>query len=500
MKKHIFTFLFILLSPVVYAQTAEQATANYFVTIQEDPTRLARFLRAMPKGGDLHNHLGGASLAENMLAYAKNDSLCINKKTHVAWFYPNCSTDASVKYLPGYPVLYNATIDAWSMRHFQAGKESGHDHFFAVFGKYHAILTRHPGEMISEVVEHACQQNLLYLELMVTPDDNASGQLGAKIGWHANLPQLREKLLRNGVKDIVHTNITRLNQDEKILRASLQQQTKNKRYCSDFTLRYLYQVLREQPPEKVFAQLLTGFELANHDPRVVGINIVQAEDGKIAMRDYTQQMKMIAFLKKCYPNVRVSLHAGELVPSLVPKSGLRFHIRQAVEIAHADRIGHGVDIRYENHAEQLLKEMAKKHILVEINLSSNEAILGVKGAAHPIVLYRRYGVPVTLSTDDEGVLRTNLSEQYKKAVLTYHFSYKSLKTLIRNSLHYSFLPGKALWQDDHYQKVVPVCQSSLQSGVIPVPCQQFLNTNEKANLQWKLEVQFSIFERSFLKK
>ncbi|WP_010598851.1 hypothetical protein [Rickettsiella massiliensis] len=75
---------------------------------------------------------------------------------------------------------------------FQAGKESGHDHFFAVFGKYHAILTRHPGEMISEVVEHACQQNLLYLELMVTPDDNASGQLGAKIGWHANLPQLRD--------------------------------------------------------------------------------------------------------------------------------------------------------------------------------------------------------------------------------------------------------------------------------------------------------------------
>ncbi|WP_235776250.1 amidohydrolase family protein [Rickettsiella massiliensis] len=286
-------------------------------------------------------------------------------------------------------------------------------------------------------------------------------------------------VMRNGVKDIVHTNITRLNQDEKILRASLQQQTKNKRYCSDFTLRYLYQVLREQPPEKVFAQLLTGFELANHDPRVVGINIVQAEDGKIAMRDYTQQMKMIAFLKKCYPNVRVSLHAGELVPSLVPKSGLRFHIRQAVEIAHF-----------------AMKIMLNNYF----NLSSNEAILGVKGAAHPIVLYRRYGVPVTLSTDDEGVLRTNLSEQYKKAVLTYHFSYKSLKTLIRNSLHYSFLPGKALWQDDHYQKVVPVCQSSLQSGVIPVPCQQFLNTNEKANLQWKLEVQFSIFERSFLKK
>lgn len=100
------------------------------------------------------------------------------------------------------------------------------------------------------------------------------------------------------------------------------------------------------------------------------------------------------------------MHAGELVPGLVPRSGLRFHIHEAIEVAHANRIGHGVDIRYEDQSQQLLQEMAKKQILVETNLSSNAAILNVTGQQHPILLYQQYYVPVALSTDDEGVLRT----------------------------------------------------------------------------------------------
>ena len=62
----------------------------------------------------------------------------------------------------------------------------------------------------------------------------------------------------------------------------------------------------------VFAQLLAGFEAVSHDNRVVGLNLVQAEDGPISMRDYTLHMKMIAYLHKLYPKVPYSLHAGEL--------------------------------------------------------------------------------------------------------------------------------------------------------------------------------------------
>ena len=91
-----------------------------------------------------------------------------------------------------------------------------------------------------------------------------------------------------------------------------------------------------------------------------GINFVMPEDGFVSMRDYTLHMKMVEYLHAVYPKVHITLHAGELAPGLVPPEGLRFHIRQAVEMGHAERIGHGVDVMYEDDAPALLKEMARE--------------------------------------------------------------------------------------------------------------------------------------------
>ncbi len=150
--------------------------------------------------------------------------------------------------------------------------------------------------------------------------------------------------------------------------------------------------------------MLFGFELAAADPRVVAVNFVGAEDNYIAMADYAEHMRMVGFLRPLYPKVHVSLHAGELAPGLVPPEGLCCHVRLAVEQAGAERIGHGVDVMHEDRPYELLKEMADKHVLVEINLTSNADILGVSGKHHPFQLYRKFGVPVALSTDDEGSL------------------------------------------------------------------------------------------------
>ena len=87
------------------------------------------------------------------------------------------------------------------------------------------------------------------------------------------------------------------------------------------------------------------------------------------MRDYTLQMKIVGYLHSVYPDVPISLHAGELAYGMVPPDGLRFHIRQAVEIGDAERIGHGVDLMYEDKPQELLKELAQKHVMIEINLT-----------------------------------------------------------------------------------------------------------------------------------
>lgn len=476
-------------------------TSNYFNSIVNNPNELLLFLKNMPKGGDLHNHLAGATYAENLISYADTDNFCVDPRTHAAVISTSCKISNQIAALPSNKNLYNSTINAWSMRNFYPHTESGHDHFFATFGKFSPVEVKHSGQVLTEIVARAAKQHEEYLELMVTPDNDASGALGKQIGWNDDLGQLRTKLLANGLPKIVSDISKQMTIDEAYMKTQLHCNSANTDPACHVSVRYLYQVLREQQQPAVFAQLLAGFEVANNDPRFVGINLVQPEDGYISMRDYDQQMQMIGFLHQLYPKVNISLHAGELVSGLVPPQGLLSHIRKAVEIAHAERIGHGVDIAYETNFTQLLKEMAQKHILVEINLTSNAEILGVSGNKEPLMLYLKHNVPVALSTDDEGVLRINLTHEYQRAVTSYHLSYTTLKNIDRNSLTYSFIPGNSLWLDANKATPVAVCQQDVLGINNPSnECQAFLNQNEKARLQWKLEHDFVAFEDTISKQ
>jgi len=259
-------------------------------------------------------------------------------------------------------------------------------------------------------------------------------------------------------------------------------------------VRYIYQVLRSAGPERVFAQTLLGFEMASVDPRVVGINFVQPEDAYLAMTQYRTQMDMLHYLRGVYPKVHLSLHAGELAPGMVPPDGLRFHIKDAVGIAGAERIGHGVDVMYEADALNTLKTMAQKHVMVEVNLTSNDVILGVKGKDHSLRSYLNAGVPVALSTDDEGVSRIDLTNEYMRAVLDQGFTYAQLKSSARASLEHSFLPGDSLWAaPDQFTKMRGAC-AGMSAEKPSNACADWLKTTEKAQQQMELERRFKVFE------
>jgi hypothetical protein len=323
--------------------------------------------------------------------------------------------------------LYNQMIDALSMRNWNAARKSGHDQFFDTFGKYGAASG--PGrtvDIMKEVTARAKANHVEYMELMWTPDEGGASRLGRSIGWgDGDFGRQRERLLAAGLRDTV-TRTSRLI-DNVLTQAK-----------APIEVRIMYQVSRATAPEQVFAQILFGFELASADRHVVGLNLVQPEDNYVAMRDFSLQMRMIQFLRALYPNVPVSLHAGELAPGLVPPEGLRFHINESVRVAGASRIGHGVDIAHEDSAVALLKEMARRKVMVEINLTSNAVILGVSGKDHPLHLYMKYGVPVALSTDDEGVARSDINFEYKRAVEEQGLTYPQLKQMAMNSIRYSF--------------------------------------------------------------
>jgi hypothetical protein len=268
--------------------------------------------------------------------------------------------------------------------------------------------------------------------------------------------------------------------------------------CS-VAIRYVAQVSRNSSLGQVYAQMVTGLALAN-DPqsKVVATNLVQGEDGLNSMQNLSLHMQMLKFLRPLYPRARVTLHAGELAPGLVPPDGLQFHIRESVMVARAERIGHGVDIMHEIDAVELLKEMARRNVMVEICLSSNDLILGISGARHPLATYLEYGVPVALATDDEGVGRSEISVEYLKAAEEQGLGYVQLKTLARNSLQYAFIAGDSLWSDG--RKLTPVVQCArdiTDMKLASTSCRQFLDGSEKARLQWQLEQDFNTFERGW---
>lgn len=318
---------------------AQSPTAMYFDSIKTKPQQLMAFLRAMPKGGDLHNHLAGASYAENMIHYAKDTEWCINQETFTVFTNPQCEPQNLIKNAAKYPRFYQQILNAWSMLNVQNEKESGHDHFFATFGKYHLVSKNYPASMLAETVNRAGLQNESYMEIMITPDNNESGQLGKRVGWNPNFEGLRKQLLDQDFAKLIKDMSVSLNEIEDRKDSILACKSKDSKAGCQVKVRYLYQVLREQPPEMVFAQILAGFEVASQDHRVVGINLVQAEDGPIAMRDYSLHMQMVGYLHQLYPKVSISLHAGELTQALVGKSDLESHISQAINLGKAQRIG-----------------------------------------------------------------------------------------------------------------------------------------------------------------
>jgi len=430
--------------PTVRAEGSEAATARRFAAIRSDPLLLLAFLREMPKGGDLHNHLSGSIYAESYLRWAADDTLCFVVATMtIAGGTCDATTgNPPVSALFQNAALYNQAIDAMSMRNWNPAL-NGHDHFFGAFGKFGLATFNRPGDMLAEITSRAAAEHVSYMELMLTPAFDAlsqfAGRIGPMAGPNPDFAGARAQLLAAGFADAVKSEATaRLDTVEARQRELLRCGNPNADAGCTVTVRYVAQVTRASASAQVFTQMVAWFELASVEPRVVSLNLVQPEDEPNAVRDFALQMSMLDYLHRQYPRVRLTLHAGELAEGLVPPEALRSHIRESVRAGHASRIGHGVDIFNEDDPFALLRDMATRHVLVEVALSSNDQILGVKGKRHPLRHYLQHGVPVALVTDDMGVARSSHTQEFVKAVEDHALDYQTLKGMVRNSIEYSF--------------------------------------------------------------
>ncbi len=473
--------------------------------------RLYAFLHNMPKGGDLHNHLTGAVYSETFIREAAADNLCVSPTDFSLTGKP--APCAAPSFPASKAIADQATWDnmnnAFSVRSYVPHTGfTEHDQFFSTFNRFGALdINKHGGEWVHEIVTRAASQNEQYVEIMDVAAVPAIFGLAAKLHLRdttdAGLADLKHQAEAAGLAQVVAAASAEM--------ANMDAQRNAIEHCGTpqaqpgctVTVRWIDSVIRDLSNEQVFTQTLVAFETTKINPNVVAVNYLRAEDWRGSVDQYAIGMRFLQWLRPQYPAAHLSLHAGELTLGIVPPEALRDHIRQAVEIAGAERIGHGVDIGYENDATGLLREMAQKNIMVEINLTSNDAILGVKGDEHPLAAYLAAHVPIALSTDDEGVSRIDITHEYVKAVEDQGFGYADLKRAARTSIEHAFLPGPSLWAPptnrtrfvQMFTNRVDACSDAVTPNALPPgPCKDFLNKSPRASQQYELERRFATFE------
>ncbi len=433
-------FIVLLRLAVVAGEFDTVVTAAKFEAARDDRTALRAFLHRMPKGGDLHTHLAGAVYAERFIAWAAQENLCANL-AHVLLSKPQCDQPGDVPVADAMhdQNLYDRLVNAFSTRAFvpTVAVPTDHDKFFAAFDKFGAATGSRFVDMMIDQLREYDRENVQYVEFMTSffCSDDRDRFIATMAGQTDDAGRLAA-LKTNGLDDCVTAKRNDLAAVLGKIASELACDPQGTQSGCRVKFRFIAQILRNSSPDDVFLQTAIAAALIRAEPQVVALNLVQSEDNLVARRDYTRHMQIVAFLAKDVP---VALHAGELWLGYVPPIDLTFHIRQAVEIANARRIGHGVDIAFEHDMDGLLAEMRARSVVVEINLTSNDIILGVRGKDHPLPTYLAAGVPVVLSTDDAGVSRINLTNEYLRAARDYGLSYRTLKAIARNALTYSFL-------------------------------------------------------------
>lgn len=429
------------------------SVSSYFESIRDNDAELTTFFQAMPKGGDLHNHAGGSLYAEYMLDHAIVNKYWINPST-LKIDTIQSSKDLlrldSLSRTDSFGLLRQKIYQDWSIKDFYSGLQGTDQHFFDSFNKMPKETKEDKIKGMQELIDRAMTEQVSYLELMtggpnykISPADYA--QRFAKSDGNIRR-SMNEKnidsinlILENWYQEFSKTG--KASVDGYLLKMKSLYDALQKN-CA---VRYLIQGYRESRPADLFRTLVLAFMAAEKDSIIVGVNIVQREDGPISMRDYKLHMEMFRFLHEKLGKVRYSMHAGELTLGSVPPEQLSSHIYDALFTAGAQRIGHGVDLPFETEHKAILDHMRKNNIPVEINLWSNEFILGVSHNKHPILQFFRAGVPIVISTDDAGVLRSNMTHQYVLLANRYReISYKDIKGFIRNSIAYSFIKDKKL--------------------------------------------------------
>jgi len=382
------------------------------------PGELYAFLYDLPKGGDLHNHLGGSGLAETWLEIATDKARNGGQDFYTRVSLQDCEVDCPTP-LVRYHTLgeaawkrlspccrdqYRALArlsaeerEAWmsSVRLDRAGE--GREEFFGViWTRLDALLddATVAAELMAENLKLFAAERVRYVEFQ-------RGPFGLKRG--------------DGTL-IDADEVTRILQDR------LQQADAR---ATGVTVRLLASVLRFRPDAE--AEVERAYDFLDRNRHLwVGINLVGREDDD---RGYPLRfLEVFRRMRRRYSGIGIAIHAGEVdEPSRRVRDTL---------LLGATRIGHAVNLISD---PETLLSLRQGPYLIETSLVSNQLLEYTPDLArHPFAEYLRLGVPVCLNTDDRGMWDSNLTDEYFVAVTQFNLTWEELVRLGKNSLEHSF--------------------------------------------------------------
>lgn len=130
-------------------------------------------------------------------------------------------------------------------------------------------------------------------------------------------------------------------------------------------------------------------------------------------------------------SLHITIHAGEDQPVN--------NIWQAAYELNADRIGHGLTL-VDN--KKLMRRFRDRNIFVELCPSSNYQIsdFGAGRRDYPLREFIENGIKVTLNTDNTGISRTTITNEYLFMTREAQLTKLEVLQLLRNSFQGAFLP------------------------------------------------------------
>lgn len=185
--------------------------------------------------------------------------------------------------------------------------------------------------------------------------------------------------------------------------------------------RWVFDIVRDLPETQ---QTVLEIALAARDQGVVALGLGGTERG------FPPQLFVETFEKARRAGLARVPHAGEIAG---PES-----VRAAIDLLHADRIGHGVRSIEDESLVELLRE---RRIPLEICPTSNIR-LGVfpDYASHPLRRLWDAGVMVSVNSDDPPMFGTDLVHEYEILVEYFGFTQDELERISLNGVRFSLLP------------------------------------------------------------